>query len=98
VFDDAFKSQPMSYWKERFAAHDVWYAPAQTMAEVLDDPQMHAAGAFVQVTNPGGEPYRSVNGPITFRGNPLTHTKHSPGIGEHTDEVLEEIGLESPKA
>ena len=53
---------------------------------------------FVQVANPGGEPYRSVNGPITFRGNPLTHTRPSPGIGEHTDEVLEEIGLESPKA
>ena len=69
-------------------------SPAQTMAEVLEDPQMHAAGAFVQVTNPEGEPYRSVNGPITFRGNPLTHTRPSPAVGQHTAEVLEEIGVD----
>jgi crotonobetainyl-CoA:carnitine CoA-transferase CaiB-like acyl-CoA transferase len=93
-FDEAFKSQPMSYWKERFAAHDVWYAPAQTMPEVLEDPQMHAAGAFVQVANREGEPYRSVNGPITFRGNQLTTTKPSPAVGEHTEEVLKVVGID----
>ncbi|MCC6435858.1 MAG: CoA transferase [Acidimicrobiales bacterium] len=92
IFDEAFRSQPLEHWKARFVEHDVWWAPAQTMPEVLEDPQIHAAGGFVEVTNPNGEPYRSVNNPITFRGDPLVRTKPSPGVGEHTDEVLREIG------
>ena len=91
-FDEAFRSQPLSHWKERFAANDVWWAPAQTFPEVLEDPQIHAAGGFVQVSNPGGEPYRSVNSPITFRGNPLRTTKPSPTVGQHTEDVLREVG------
>lgn len=94
IFDEAFRSQPIEHWKARFAEHDVWWAPAQTMPEVLEDPQIHAAGGFVQVSNPHGDPYRSVNSPITFRGNPLQTTKPSPAVGEHTDEVLREIGVQ----
>ncbi len=93
VLDEAFRSQPLAYWKEMFTRHDVWWAPAQTMAEVLEDPQVHATGGFVQVANPDGEPYRSVNNPINFRGSPLRNTGPSPKVGEHTDEVLREIGL-----
>jgi len=93
AFDEAFRSQPLAHWKAKFAEHDVWWAPAQTMAEVLEDPQVHAAGGLVQVTNPDGDDYRSVNNPITFRGDPLRVTKPSPKVGEHTDEVLREIGL-----
>jgi crotonobetainyl-CoA:carnitine CoA-transferase CaiB-like acyl-CoA transferase len=95
IFDEAFRSQPLAHWKERFAAHDVWYAPAQTFGEVLEDPQVIAAGGFVQVANPDGEPYRSVNNPVTFRGNPLTHTRRSPAVGEHNDELLRELASDS---
>lgn len=92
-FDEAFRSQTLEHWKARFLEHDVWWAPAQTMPEVLEDPQIHAAGGFVQVTNPGGEPYRSVNSPVTFRGDPLLRTRPSPAVGEHTEEVLREVGF-----
>src|SRR6185369_7161463 len=53
---------------ERFDTHDVWWAPAQSMAEVVEDPQLRAVGAFVEIENPGGDPIPSVNSPITFRG------------------------------
>ncbi len=93
LLDEAFRSQPLAHWKDMFTRHDVWWAPAQTMAEVLEDPQVHATGGFVQVANPDGEPYRSVNNPINFRGSPLRNTGPSPKVGQHTDEVLREIGL-----
>jgi crotonobetainyl-CoA:carnitine CoA-transferase CaiB-like acyl-CoA transferase len=92
VFDEAFRSQPYAHWKERFAAHDVWYAPAQTMAEVLDDPQIHAAGGFVEVEGHDGTTTRSVNSPVTFRGTPLLRTPPAPAVGEHTDAVLGGLG------
>ena len=93
AFDEAFASQPLAHWAAAFDVHDVWWSPAQSLAEVLEDPQIAASGAFVEVDNPSGEPYRSVNSPITFRGSALTHTRPSPAVGEHTVEVLGELGL-----
>jgi crotonobetainyl-CoA:carnitine CoA-transferase CaiB-like acyl-CoA transferase len=91
--DATFASQPLSHWAERFDAHDVWWAPAQTIAEVLDDPQIEAAGGFVEIEDGEGGSVPSVNSPITFRGEPLERTRPVPAIGQHTDEVLSELGL-----
>lgn len=93
ALDEAFAAQPYSYWVEKFDEFDVWFAPAPTFAEVLEDPQVHAAGGFVEIENPGGEPHQSVNTPITFRGNRLTRTRPVPTVGQHTREVLAEVGL-----
>jgi crotonobetainyl-CoA:carnitine CoA-transferase CaiB-like acyl-CoA transferase len=92
--DEVFASQPLDYWAERFDSHDVWWAPAQSMAEVVEDPQLHAVGAFITVESPGGEPTHSVNSPITFRGSPLKVSRPAPTLGQHTEEVLAELGLE----
>ena len=94
--DEVFKSKSMEHWAARFDEHDVWWSPANTIAEVLEDPQVQASGGFVEVDNPAGEPIRSVNSPITFRDMPLTSTPHAPAVGEHTAEVYEELGLEPP--
>ena len=84
----------LDHWAERFDAHDVWWAPAQSMPEVVEDPQMHAVGAFIEIENPGGDPIPSVNSPITFRGSPLRVGRPIPRLGEHTAEVLAELGIE----
>ena len=94
--DEVFKSNSMEHWATRFDEHDVWWSPANTMAEVLEDPQVHASGGFVAVDNPDGDPIRSVNSPITFRDAPLRQTPPAPQVGEHTSEVLAELGLDSP--
>jgi crotonobetainyl-CoA:carnitine CoA-transferase CaiB-like acyl-CoA transferase len=94
--DETFATQPLAYWAERFDTFDVWWAPAQSMPEVLEDPQIAAAGGFVEVPNPTGEDFRSVNTPITFRGDPLLRTRPAPAVGEHTDEVLAELGIAAP--
>jgi crotonobetainyl-CoA:carnitine CoA-transferase CaiB-like acyl-CoA transferase len=54
---------------------------------------VQAAGGFVEIENPGGEPHQSVNTPITFRGNQLTRTRPVPTVGQHTREVLAEVGV-----
>ena len=88
-FDAAFGRFTMDELCERFDAHDVWWAPVQSIPEVIDDPQ--AQHGFVDMTpHEGEEAYRAVATPVDFDG----HT-HSPGpvprLGEHTDEVLAEL-------
>ena len=75
----------------RFDAHDVWWAPINSIFDVIDDPQAQAAGAFVQMSPRDGEdPYRAVNGPVDFAGHEA-RPGMVPTLGEHTEEVLREL-------
>ena len=87
--DEVFSTRDMDEWAERFDAHDVWWAPIQTIPEVIADPQ--AQPGFVDMTPHDGEdPYRAVATPVDFDGHEL-RPGPVPGIGEHTDEVLAEL-------
>jgi len=71
-----------------FDAHDVWWAPINSIVDVINDPQAQAAGAFVAMdAHEGEEPYVGVNSPIDF-GEPETRRGRVPKLGEHTDNVL----------
>ena len=75
----------------RFDAHDVWWAPINSIFDVIDDPQAIAAGAFIDMTpQPGEAPYRAVNGPVDFDGH-ARRPGPVPALGEHTAEVLAEL-------
>ena len=87
LLDEVFASRPFDEWAERFDREGVWWAPALTPAEVVVDPQFVGGGGLVDVE--GG--LRSVRGPVDFWGVERTDDVHVPGLGEHTDEVLEEL-------
>jgi crotonobetainyl-CoA:carnitine CoA-transferase CaiB-like acyl-CoA transferase len=92
--DRAFAKRTRAEWVERFEREDVWWAPVHTFEEVIDDPQAQAAGAFVDV--PGGEgtpAHRAVATPVTFGDSAVGPAGPVPALGEHTDEVLREVGL-----
>ena len=71
--------------------HDVWWAPVQSVEDVLNDPQAIASGAFVEI--PGSEQFaarKAVASPVSFNGVTPQPSSHSPEMGEHTDEILTE--------
>ena len=88
-----FGTRTRDEWAAAFDAHDVWWAPVNTIADAIEDPQAIAAGAFVDMPVVDGEdPYRAVASPVDFdgHGHPAGHV---PAVGEHTAEVLAELGL-----
>jgi len=91
LLDAAFAGRPLSIWAARFDAQDVWWAPVQSPAEVVADPQAHAAGAIAAATSADGT--RSViAGPVSFSRERKV-LGAVPALGEHTREVLAEAGL-----
>ena len=84
--DAAFASRTRDEWAERFEGHDVWWAPVQSLAEVVADPQARAAGAFVTMAT--GE--ESVAPPAGF-GERGVRARPVPALGADTQDVLREL-------
>ena len=83
VLDEHFATDTYDHWTSRFDEHDVWWAPLNSIAEVVDDPQAIASGAFVDMTpQPGEAPYRAVNTPVDFAGYEPTYGP-VPKLGQH---------------
>ncbi len=91
TLDEEFARFDSAELTSRFDAHDVWWAPINSIFDVIDDPQAQAAGAFVDMApQPGEGPYRAVNGPVDFDGRAV-EPGPVPRRGEHTAEVLTEL-------
>jgi crotonobetainyl-CoA:carnitine CoA-transferase CaiB-like acyl-CoA transferase len=83
VLDEHFATNTYEHWTSRFDEHDVWWAPLNSIADVVNDPQAIASGAFVDMTPQEGEaPYRAVNSPVDFEGYSPTYGP-VPRLGEH---------------
>ena len=82
----------MAHWEKIFDDFDVWWAPIQSPAEVFEDPQAAANGAFIQTKDMQGNDVRSVNSPISFHGHTFTEVDGPPEVGADTEAVLAELG------
>jgi crotonobetainyl-CoA:carnitine CoA-transferase CaiB-like acyl-CoA transferase len=83
VLDEHFATQDYAYWTAKFDENDVWWAPLNSIAEAVADPQVIASGAFVEMTpQPDEAPYRAVNSPVDFSGYSPTYGP-VPNLGEH---------------
>ena len=92
LLDEIVAQRTLDEWAERFDREGVFWAPVQSPAEVVSDPQLIDNEGFVEIpTGDGGQRVRSVNGPISFSGCRSGRPRPVPGLGQHTDEVLAEL-------
>lgn len=76
---------------ERLHRHDVPCAPALATSAVVDHPQVVATGTVIEVAHPELGPIQQARPPVRFDGR-TEAAAPSARLGEHTDEVLAELG------
>jgi crotonobetainyl-CoA:carnitine CoA-transferase CaiB-like acyl-CoA transferase len=92
VLDEIFASRTREEWGEIFDAEgELWWAPVQTLEEVIADPQVWASGGFVEVPD-GVSTTTLPASPVDFHGTPGELRWMAPEAGQQTDEVLSELG------
>ncbi len=79
----------------KFDANAVPASPINTIEEMFDDPQVKARGMQLTLDDGHGAALPSVRSPINLSQTPLAYERPSPRLGEHTAEILREIGEDS---
>lgn len=80
------------YWVAVLNEAGVPCGPVHTVASVFEDPQILAQDMVMDVPHPGHGIVRMLGFPIKLSETPCQVRRSAPGLGEHSDEILAELG------
>ena len=93
VLAPVFKQRTSADWLQRLEEFDVPAGPIYKMDEVFADPQVRHLGMAQAVDHPARGPIEVVGQPVVLERTPASIDAAAPDAGDHTDEVLCELGL-----
>ena len=94
ILDEVFAAKTAEEWERNLRAGNCIYGQVQTPEEVITDPQALANNFFAEIEHPVVGQTKLVTTPVKFHQNPASVRTVSPEIGQHTEEVLLELGYD----
>ncbi len=91
--ESVMATEPRDYWLARLQTHGVPCGPINNYADVMEDPHILARDLVVDTDHPTLGRIKTLGTPVKLSDTPLTPGRPAPMLGQHTDEVLREIGL-----
>jgi formyl-CoA transferase len=93
IFDGMFLSEPMAHWSAIFAEVEVTFGVVNGPEEVAKDPQLLANDIVVPLEG-AGTLTQTISSPFKVHGVDKAPAKRGPYLGEHTEEILHELGFD----
>ena len=93
ILDAVFSAQPMAHWYEVFSGVHITFGAVRGPQEVVDDPQLRANDIVVPLEGAGGKLTSTISSPIQVHGVTKVPAKRAPALGEHNEEILEQLGF-----
>ncbi len=91
---ERMRRHPKAQWLAALEAAKVPCGPINDLAEVFANPQVQARGMTVELPHPLAERVKLVASPMKLSATPVQYRRPPPLLGEHTDAVLAEAGLD----
>ena len=91
--ESVMAGEPRDHWLARLETHGVPCGPINTYADVMADPHIQARDLVVDTDHPTLGRIKTLGTPVKLSDTPLTPGRPAPMLGQHTDEVLREIGF-----
>lgn len=92
-FRDAISMNTSAYWLERLEAQDLLCAPVRSLGEALADPQTQINGMLQTIDHPVLGDITLAGSPVHLSDAPLVVRRVPPKLGEHTEDVLQELAV-----
>jgi crotonobetainyl-CoA:carnitine CoA-transferase CaiB-like acyl-CoA transferase len=90
---EVLRTRPAVEWLERLTAAGVPCAPVLTRSRMIEHPQVVANGIVIETEHPQAGHLRQARPAARFSATPTSVRRGAPGLGQHTEEVLAEIGV-----
>lgn len=89
----AIQQKTLTEWLGLFKGIDACVSPVLTPEELADHPQIKHRQMIEDITHPKMGVIKQIGNPIKLSNSTVTTRRHAPGLGEHTNEILKELGF-----
>ena len=92
------RQRDTAHWIAKLEAQGVPCGPINTVPQVFEDEQVRHRGMLVDIAHPLSGTVPQVVSPMRFSDAPLAFERAPPLLGQHTGEILRELGIEDARA
>jgi len=98
LVEEVTRTRTTDEWLDMLKPLQIPVVKMNRLDDLQSDPHLEAVGLFERYEHPEAGAYLGMRPPVNYARTPANVRRHPPRLGEHTDEILAELGLEEDQA